>query len=180
MSTHSLTLGLTVSLSRPLLLTGLSPSQGRAIAKPLPIRPRIGALPASAPLPSTVLNGFHDGHRPGSATPSTEDSEEEQRYVPDSCLLRALSADCAVAQTWSDASAYANTVRALFLLLQLTCTDFMHPSTTQKATGQYDRVSSTMRTACKCMSISYCMASRMSVQADSLQGHAQACNDVTS
>ena len=61
---------------------GLTQPQPRTIAKPQPIRPRIGALPASAALPSAALNGFQvDGHRSGSASPSTQDNEEDHRCV---------------------------------------------------------------------------------------------------
>ncbi|DBA99084.1 TPA: hypothetical protein ACH3X1_014218 [Trebouxia sp. C0004] len=67
---------------------GLTPPQGRCIAKPQPIRPRIGALPASAAPPASVMNGFHDGHRPRSASPSTEDNEEEQRDFDIGSILR--------------------------------------------------------------------------------------------
>lgn len=53
----------------------------RTVAKPQPIRPRIG-LPASTALPSAVLNGFQpDAQHAGSASPSTEDNDEEHRYV---------------------------------------------------------------------------------------------------
>ncbi|KAL0054150.1 hypothetical protein WJX82_004523 [Trebouxia sp. C0006] len=68
--------------------TGLTPPQGRSIAKPQPIRPRIGALPASAAPLASVMNGFHDGHRPRSASPSTEDNEEEQRDFDIGSILR--------------------------------------------------------------------------------------------
>ena len=77
-STHSFSHSLLSSLNH-LMTAGLTPPQGRSIAKPQPIRPRIGALPASAAPPASVMNGFHDGHRPRSASPSTEDNEEEQR-----------------------------------------------------------------------------------------------------
>ena len=61
---------------------GVNSPQGRSIAKPQPIRPRIGALSASAPVPSRTLNGFHaDGQRAGSASPSTQDNDEEPRCV---------------------------------------------------------------------------------------------------
>ena len=60
----------------------MTPPHGRSIAKPQPIRPRIGSIPASSGLSSAVLNGFQpDRQHAGSASPSTEDNDEEHRSV---------------------------------------------------------------------------------------------------
>lgn len=75
--------------AKPMLAGGVNSPQGRSIAKPQPIRPRIGALPASAPVPSRTLNGFHaDGQRAGSASPSTQDNDEEPRDFDIGSILR--------------------------------------------------------------------------------------------